>query len=259
MLKRILPPLLLSLAIAGHAGASADPSAIASLRRELQTAVNRGDASALRSVRARFSALAQADPKDARVQYWVAVSSWRVLPFLIGTDKKLATEIANDAMARADQALAIDSKFAEALAVKAGVQGMMISLEPNSMMTLGPQSGANLARAAGLQPDNPRIHLLAGISTLHKPAQFGGGAKPSLDEFRRANALFAKEAVPDSTAPDWGRDDALLWTGRAQMELRDFAAARESFRAAVAANPDNQWVRYRLLPAAEDSLAKAKP
>jgi len=40
------------------------------------------------------------------------------------------------------------------------------------------------------------------------------------------------------------------------MELKDYAAAREYFRKALASNPANGWVRGSLLPAAEDSLAK---
>ena len=259
MLKRLTLSLLCVAAIARTAAAATDPAAVASLRRDLQSAVNQADLSKLRSVRARFSALAQAEPKDARLHYWIAVTSWRAVPIALTRDAKLAGEMAEDAIAQADQALALDPKLAEALAVKAGLQGLMITLQPSQMMTLGPQSGANLARAATIQPDNPRIHLLAGVSTLHKPANFGGGAKPALAEFQRAQTLFAAESVADSTAPDRGRDDAFLWAGRAQMELRDFEAARQSFQSALAANPENGWVKTRLLPAAEDSLKGAKP
>jgi tetratricopeptide (TPR) repeat protein len=260
MLRRIVVPLLTLLGFAAIDSACADPAAVASLRRDLQSAVNHGDLKQLRSVRARFSALAQADPKDARLHYWIAVTSWRAIPIAILKDRKLAGEMGEDALAHADQALALDSKFAEALAVKAGLQGILISLQPDAMMTLGPQSGANLARAATLQPDNPRIHLLVGISTLHKPANFGGGAKPALEELERSQSLFAKESVADSTAPNWGRDDAFLWAGRAQMEMRDFEAARRSFQSALDANPGNGWVKSSLLPAAVDSVtAHPKP
>jgi len=259
MLKRIVLSFFVVVGFAATAGGSADPAAVASLRRDLQGAVNRGDLTQLRSVRARFSALAQADPKDARLHYWIAVTSWRALPIAISKDRKLAGEMGEDALAHADEALALDPKFSEALAVKAGLQGLMISLQPDAMMTLGPQSGANLARAATLQPDNPRIHLLAGITTLHEPANFGGGARPALAEFQRSQSLFAKESVADSTAPDWGRDDAFLWAGRAQMEMRDFEAARQSFQSALDANPGNGWVKLHLLPAAVDSVAAHKP
>src|SRR5439155_19621612 len=69
-------------------------------------------------------------------------------------------------------------------------------------------------------------------------------------------ALCAPEAVADSAAPDWGRDDAFVWAGRCAMKLKDFAGARDFFRQALVANPANGWTRTALLPAAEDSLAR---
>jgi tetratricopeptide (TPR) repeat protein len=258
MIRRLILSVLCVSTVVGTA-AAADPAAVASLRRDLQSAVNQADLSKLRSVRARFSALSTADPKDARLHYWIAVTSWRALPIAMSKDSKLAAEMGEDALAHADQALALDPKFGEMLAVKAGLQGLMISIQQNSMMTLGPQSAANLARAETISPDNPRVHLMAGVNTLHKPANFGGGPKPALAEFQRAQELYLKESVADSTAPDWGRDDASLWAGQAQMQLRDFEGAQKSFQSALAANPDNAWVKWRLLPAAEDSLKTAKP
>jgi tetratricopeptide (TPR) repeat protein len=169
-------------------------------------------------------------------------------------DKKLAEQLGDDGLEHLERALAIDGKYAAALAVKGGIQGMMISLRPNSMMTLGPQSGAHLSRALSLAPGDPRIHLLNGIGILHKPVMFGGGPRPSLEEFRQAQELFAKESVADSTQPDWGGDDAWVWEGRAAMELKDYAGARAAFQHALQVNPDNGWVRTQLLPAAEKAL-----
>jgi Flp pilus assembly protein TadD len=127
------------------------------------------------------------------------------------------------------------------------------------MMTLGPQATAHLARAETLRPEDPRIHLLVGVGVMHKPVNFGGGPLPAIDEFRRAQECFAKESVADSTAPDWGRDDAFLWEGRAQMAAHDYAAAKAAFQRALEANPRNGWVKTKLLPDAIAASAKAMP
>ena len=254
MKKLLAFALAATLAMAFNAPALAlDRAAVAAARRDLQSAVNQGDPAALASVRARFAAMSQAEPGDALLHYWVAVASWRALP--LQRDKKLAERMGDDALEHLEKALIAEPKFAEALAVKGGIQGMLISYKPGAMMTLGPQSGANLGRAVSLQPDNPRIHLLAGVGKFHTPAAFGGGAKSAVEEFRRAQELFAKESVADSTAPDWGRDDACLWEGRAAMQMKDYAAARDAYRLALTANPANGWVRTTLLPAAEQALA----
>jgi len=242
--------LAASLAVPAHA---LDRAAVATARRDLQAAVDRGDLAALMALRARLSAMAQAEPREAILHYWVAVTTWRALP--LQKDDKLAERMGDDALDHLEQALRIDPKFAEALAVKGGIQGMVIRYKPGAMMTLGPQSGANISRAISMQPENPRNHLFAGVGDLHKPAAFGGGPKAAIEEFRRAQELFQKESVADSILPDWGRDDAHLWEGRAAMKLKDYEAARAAYRLALAANPGNGWVRTQLLPEAEQALA----
>src|SRR5262249_2295578 len=159
----------------------------------------------------RFAALSAAEPDVALLHDWVAVATWRALPLQIAKDRKLAEKLGDDAIAHVGKSLAADPKDAEALAILGGLQGLMTGVRPADMMTLGPQSGANLARAAALAPANPRVALLQGIGDLHKPAQFGGGPEVALPDFRRAQDLYAKESVADTTAPDWGRDDAFLW------------------------------------------------
>ena len=236
------------------ARAAADPAAIAAARRTLREAVSAARPEGLLKARAQFQALSAAEPGSAPLHYWVAVASWRAVPML--EDAKKAERMAADGITHCDAALKLDPTFAEALAMKAGLQGMSIRFNPASMMTLGPQSEANLGRALGMSPKNPRIHLLRGIATLNKPAAFGGGAALALEILKQAQALFAADSPADSTTPDWGRDDALLWAGRAAMSLEDFAAARGFYAAALEVNPANAWVKARLMPAAEEALAK---
>lgn len=230
-----------------------DRAAVAAARRDLQSAVNAGDLAAMMSVRARFGAMSQAEPGNALLHYWVGVATWRALP--LQKDRKLAERMGDDALEHLEKALLAEPRFAECLAVKGGLQGLLIEYKPGSMMTLGPQSGANIGRAVSMQGDNPRIHLFAGVGDLHKPAAFGGGPKGAIEEFRRAQELFAKESVADSITPDWGSDDAFLWEGRATMKMKEYAAARDAYRLALEANPGNGWVRTQLLPAAEKALA----
>lgn len=264
-MKNSLASLLLLAATLPLAAAAApsparafDAGAVAAARRDLQSAVNHGDLPALLAVRARFAALSAAEPDAALLHDWVAVATWRALPLQTRKDAKLAEKLGDDAIAHAGKALAADPKDAEALAILGGLQGLMTGLRPADMMTLGPQSGANLARAAALAPSNPRVALLQGIGDLHKPAQFGGGPEAALPSFRRAEDLFAKESVADSTAPDWGRDDAFLWEGQALARTNDWEKARAAYARALDTNPANGWVRTSLLPEAEKKLAAAK-
>lgn len=241
-----------------HSEPAAGNAAIIAAKRTLQEAASAGKPGALLGARAQFQALSAADPASAALHYWAAVASWRAVPVVTGADRKKAELIAKDGLAHCEEALRLDAGFAEALALKGSLQGMSIMFDPASMMTLGPQSGANLQRARAMAPKNPRVRLLQGIGILNTPAQFGGGADKALEIFKQAQALYAADTTVDAAAPDWGREDAALWAGQSAMRLRDFSAARDFYRAALRANPQQAWVKFRLLPAAEDSLAARK-
>jgi len=64
--------------------------------------------------------------------------------------------------------------------------------------------------------------------------------------------------VADSTAPDWGADEAFLWAGRAAQQQQDTTTARAMYAKALEINPHNLWVRNVLLPAVRDTTGKEK-
>jgi tetratricopeptide (TPR) repeat protein len=134
---------------------------------------------------------------------------------------------------------------------------MLIVFDPGSMMTLGPAAEEHLDHALALDPRDPRVWLLKGIQTLHKPAEYGGGPKNARGQLDKAAELFAAAAAGDSTSFDWGWDDALIWAGQSAMQLRKFHDAVQLFSRALEINSANAWARHRLLPAARDSLVAA--
>jgi tetratricopeptide (TPR) repeat protein len=183
----------------------------------------------------------------------VAVADWRLVPRL--PDAKQAERYCKDGLEHAGRALERDPEWAEALAIKAALQGLSLRFEPGSMMTVGAELEGNLQRALRLAPRNPRIRLIEGINTLHKPAFVGGGPEKAMPKLEQARELFASESRADSTAPGWGAEDACIWAGRCAAMLGDHDAARDYYRQALALNPANGWVRGTLLPDLEKSAA----
>jgi tetratricopeptide (TPR) repeat protein len=244
--------LLAAAAVPAHA---ADPAAVVAAKRELQAAVNAGSAQALLAGRDRFVALSAAEPASADLHVWVAVATWRAVPLVMRDDQEQAKKLCDDGIRRADQALKLEAKSAEALAVKVGLQGLSIGFNPVSGMTLGAEMEETMEQALALAPRNPRVQLFDAINTMHKPKFVGGGPDKALEKFQKAQQLYAAEVVADSTAFDWGRDDAWLWAGRAAMQKKDYARARDLYTKALEVNPSNGWVRHVLLPAADKALA----
>jgi hypothetical protein len=257
---RLLTALSVSLALlaavppARAAAAPTDPLAA------LQSAVDRGDAGAVLAARATFDAAATADRKAAAPRYGVALADWRALPLLWEKDKPRAKQLAADGLKRIDEAIALQPKWGAAYALKGALQGMSIGLDPSAMMTLGPEAAAQFQRARGLAPDDPRVWILDGIQTLNTPPMFGGGVEAALTRFARAQHLFESDSARVEDGLVWGRDDAWLWAGRAEMSRQHPSAAAAHYRRALAANPANGWVSRALLPQAEqaarDSVAK---
>ncbi len=250
--------LVFSLTSQARPAHAADAAQVAAAKKALQAAVNRGSADGILAARGQFDALSTAEPKNALLHYWVAVCDWRVSPYFMADDKKaMGKRWVTEGIARAGQAYELDPKFAEALALRCGLQGLAIQFDPGQAMRLGMQMGADMAHALDLAPNNPRVRLLDGINTLYKPGFIGGGAGPALKTLDKAQALFAAETSTDPSAPDWGRDDAYVWAGRAAVKAGDLKGARAYYQKALTANPENGWVLHSLLPEVEKRMPPA--
>ncbi|MGH7726721.1 MAG: hypothetical protein ACREOU_14945 [Candidatus Eiseniibacteriota bacterium] len=241
---------------------AADAQAVRAAKGALQKAVNQGSPEGILAARNQFATLSAAEPSNAQLHYWVALADWRVVPILSGRnkDKKSAVRYCKDGLEECERALKADEKFAEALALKAGLQGLSISLEMNSGMTMGMQMGMTMNRARDMAPKNPRILFLDGVNTLYTPEFVGGGSKKSLEKLEKAMELFAAEAAApapaDPLTPDWGRDDVYVWAGRAAVEGERYADAKTFYKKALEINPENGWVEHALLPALEKKMTE---
>lgn len=257
-MRNTLALSLALLALATPSAAATDAARIVAAKRALERAVYAKTPDALVRARAEFEGMSAASPKSALLHYWVAVADWRIAPRVMD-NKEQAARFVSDGIHHADEASRLAPKMAEPSAIKGSLQGLSISLDPSTMMSAGVESEANLQRALTLGPTNPRVWLLDAMGTLHKPAFVGGGADQALPKFKKAEELFAKETVADSTAPDWGRFEVAVWTGRTYAQLGDVDSARDAYAKALAIQPDNGWVKNVLLPDLEKSRTTGVP
>ena len=122
-----------------------------------------------------------------------------------------------------------------------------LSGNPLSGMTLGPKSSELLDRAKEIEPKNPRVWLISGISARFTPKTFGGGADRAEQDLRKAIAMFETDR-PVAPAPSWGRADAWIWLGQALQKEQKIDDARAAYQKALEIQPGNQWVQRVLLP-----------
>jgi len=88
----------------------------------------------------------------------------------------------------------------------AATQQMMIDPQTR-WATYGKEAGAALQTGMQLNPNNPRLYYLQGMSVFNTPAAFGGGKDKAKPIFQKAIDLFKVEQ-PKPLYPHWGQKQA---------------------------------------------------
>ena len=254
---RIVTTLLTTLAfvatISGVARAAASP--LAGAVRTLATAVAHGSLDDILAARGTIAALVADAPGSPHNQYALALADWRAVPLFDSSRVAPARKLCKEGIAACDRALASDPKFADALAMRAALQGLALRFAPGAGMSLGQEILEQNSRARGMAPGNPRVLLLVAISVLHQPDFVGGGPKAARELFERAIALYDAAGEHDASDIAWGREDAYLWSGRCLAALGDWAGAHARYLQVLAISPEHAWTKRVLLPEAEKKLA----
>jgi len=256
-MKHALIGLTLSLALASAASPAlaVDAAKLAAAQQQLARAAYAHGPEDLIKIRSTFESMSKQEPKSAALHYWVAVADWRLAPRL--DDPKQGERFCKDGLDHADRAMKLDPRFADMLAIKAGLLGLSLRYDPGAMMTVGLEIQSHMKRALELAPDNPRVRLLEAMNTLHKPDFVGGGADKALPQFLKAETLFAAEKPASLTAPSWGHAESLIWAGKSAFALADYPAARGYYDRALAIDPGNGWVLHALIPELEKATQEA--
>jgi hypothetical protein len=90
---------------------------------------------------------------------------------------------------------------------------ILAAMVANGRMAVAPQKrwqkygkifDAELDAAKEMNPNNPRIYFLRGVSKFYTPKMFGGGKKAARPYFDKAKELFDANPSTDIRQPFWG-------------------------------------------------------
>lgn len=158
----------------------------------------------LQTVAASFERIGDAEKTQWLPYYYAGLANCN-----IGWMDQSADKDANADKVKAlcDKAEAIE-KNAEIYSLRnmAATQQMVVDPQ-NRWMTYGQEAAGALQKGMELDPNNPRLYYLQGMSVMNTPEQFGGGKAKAKPIFEKAVALY-KAAQPKPMYPNWGQKQA---------------------------------------------------
>ena len=137
-----------------------------------------------------------------------------------------------------DQALEVQSNFAEALALQSACLGMLADLSTWRAPLAAPKSATQLRKALQIAPKNPRVLLLDAITDYEHTKVPGGDAEHPCIKFKAVAALFDAERADVDQVPGWGAAEAYMWLGRCYLDVGNPNEARDALERALLIAPE---------------------
>ncbi len=229
---------------------TAATSSLLMLKNELMKGVEQEDPALLKQARTRLLNTSVARDKEFLRQYYIALADYNLIN-LFHSQKDSAERYLDDAIEHLKLCVDLNPDFAEAYALLSSCYGRKIGFHPFSGIYLGPRGGVALGKALQLEPDNPRIQLLAGINLIFTPRLFGGGKDKARAHLKKAMHLFRTYQPPDSLYPDWGKRDVYGWLAYLALDADSLQIAESYCQQALRISPNYKFVRKYLLPEIE--------
>jgi tetratricopeptide (TPR) repeat protein len=229
--------------------------AIIKAKEAVQKAAITGDAASLKAARelAQAAVAQMSEPnKKAAALYFVGYAHYSLVN--LPSEKDTKEQNTDAGIAALEEAVKLEPAFADAYALLGSLYGQKAGSGMMAGMKYGQKSSVTMERALLLQPQNPRIIMLEGISLFFKPAMWGGNKQKALANLQRAcelaeqGAYAAKEAI----MPDWGHAEVFAWKGimfaKSDEAGTDIDNAKAAYERALQIAPDYGWVKNVLLP-----------
>jgi tetratricopeptide (TPR) repeat protein len=217
-------------------------------KAKLQAGINTWDSELLKTARDLFiNCLMKSKADNAYILYHIALADYRLIAFYLSSKMNDEAEKSLiEAQKYLEKSMALDPSFGEANALYGYLLGFEIALHPEKAMTLGPAGFNYFSKALAKEPENPRIHLLQGISLFYTPQEYGGGADKAMESLTKAVNLFEKEAIVDPFKPSWGKEEAYTYLAAAYKQKKNYEKAKELLKKALEVNPDFGLARKEL-------------
>jgi len=206
----------------------------------LKNGVNIWDPELMKRARDQFlRLLARKKQENFDLLYYMAFCDYRLANYYIASQEMNKAETyTKESQMYLEKAMELEPDSGELDALYATMLGFEIAFHQEKAMSLGLQIFQCFGKALEKSPENPRVHLLKGISDLFTPEQFGGGPDAAIKTLSKSIELFGKENIQDPVKPSWGKDEAYTFLGLTYSQKKETKKAEEMFKKALEINPE---------------------
>jgi len=241
--QRTLPSFAAALAIAALLLAAPAARAAEVAWRDIESRIQYGyyteDSAALRKLE---ELIAGGDAHDKLRGYYGGLLAWRraLLAASGGAAAQggSASHYAQQCVSELDAALALETDFAEGLALRAACLAAPQELGGGFAPLAGHRARKDLERARQLATHNPRVLLVDAMSDYTLAASQGGNKERALGKLRQTVAAFESERADAERLPGWGAAEAWLLLGQDLLDHGDSVGARDALEHALLIAPE---------------------
>ncbi len=213
---------------------------IKAAKKLMKKGVDTWDPELLKNAREKFlGLLAKERQKSLYLLYYVALCDYRLANyFLISAEMDIVEPYLKEGQKYLEKAMEMDPDFGELDGLYAFLLGFEIALDQGKAMSLGLQIFQYSSKSLEKSPENPRVHLMKGLSDFFTPPQYGGGPDSAIKSLTRSIELFEREDIQDPLKPSWGKDEAYTFLGMAYNQKGEIEEAKQAFKKALEINPE---------------------
>lgn len=193
-------------------------------KKNLQSAMNTYDEKALLKVRGEFERILQLKKHDWIVNYYIAMTDYAMSYTAMSEgkqDKEKMKKYTESALGLIDKSILVRDDYADSWILKLALNFNRWIYEPDKMNDIVAQSDEAKKKAELLEPDNPRLHLINGMSNYYTPEAFGGGVEKAVNDFEKSLELFRTRVEKEAYYPDWGKDMAYGYLALSYLKRDD--------------------------------------
>ncbi len=206
--KIFLAAVLILTVSAGIIKADDFTDAMLKAKKNLQTAMNSYDEKALLKSRGEFERILQLKKQEWIVNYYIALIDYSLASSAMSdpSKKDVVKKYTESGFANLDKSILVRDDFADSYVLRYALQFNRWVYEQDKMNDIIAASEEAKTKAEKLEPENPRLYLMDGISTYYTPEMFGGGVKKAVPMLEKSLDLFGKRTEKEAYYPDWGKD-----------------------------------------------------